>query len=75
MGQARMTVSYHAGVAATVQAEPEAGAMALTRYDLQTDYPTRGVEAECCRMKESDVHNREVAVLEVLSMSAGAAQV
>ena len=75
MGRARMTASYHVGVVATAQAEPEVGAMASTRYDLQTDYPTRKVGAECYRMRESDVRTREAAALEVLSMSVVEAQV
>ena len=74
VGQARMTVSYHAGVVAIVRAEPEVEAMALTQYDLQTDYPIREEGAECYRMRESDVHTREAAALEVLSMSVGEAQ-
>ena len=74
VGQARMTVSYHAGAVATVRAEPEVGAMALTQYDLQTDYPIKEEGAECYRMKESDVHIREVAAPEVPSMSVGEAQ-
>ena len=74
VGQARMTASYHAGVVVTARAEPEVGAMALTQYDLQTDYPIKEEGAECYQRRESDVHTREGAAPEVPSMSVGEAR-